>query len=154
MCLGPNETSSDELSYTELNAQTDISSPLQGKSCGETSVNFSQSSSRPVAIISPLNTSIHQQVTNVTTEIERHESVVTGESLTITHGEASQKAYAQSEKQKAYQKAYYEVFKSTGDREKARIAGKQATALIKESNIAKNNEVGSTSISPPPAFQS
>ncbi len=118
---------------------------------GETSVNFSQSSSRPVAIISPLNTSIHQQVTNVTTEIERHESVVTGESLTITHGEASQKAYAQSEKQKAY----YEVFKSTGDREKARIAGKQATALIKESNIAKNNEVGSTSISPPPpAFQS
>ncbi|WP_419535682.1 hypothetical protein [Endozoicomonas sp.] len=332
---GPNETSSDELRYTELNAPTDISSPPQDESCGKTSVNFSQSSSRPVAIISPLNTGIQQQVTNATAEIERHESIVISEPLTITPGEASQKAYAQSEKRKAskqawaqsekgkayqkayaqsekrkayqkayaqsekrkaskqawaqsekgkaskqawaqsekgkaskqawaqsekgkayaqsekrkaskqawaqsekgkayaqsekrkayaqsekrkaskqawaqsekgkayaqsekrkayqkayaqsekrkaskqawaqsekgkaskqawaqsekrkaYQKAYYEVLKNTGDREQARIAGKQATALIKESNIAKNNEVGSTSISPPPppAFQS
>ncbi len=103
---GPNETSSDELRYTELNAPTDISSPPQDESCGKTSVNFSQSSSRPVAIISPLNTGIQQQVTNATAEIERHESIVISEPLTITPGEASQKAYAQSEKRKAYQKAY------------------------------------------------
>ncbi len=60
--LDPNETSSDELRYTELNAPTDTSPPLQAASCGETSVNFSQSSSRPVVIISPLNTVIQQQV--------------------------------------------------------------------------------------------
>ncbi|WP_257294319.1 hypothetical protein, partial [Endozoicomonas sp. YOMI1] len=66
-----------------------------------------------------------------------------------------QKAYAQSEKRKAYQKAYYEVFKNTGDREQAKIAGKQAIAFITESNKAKNSELESTSISPlsPPASQ-
>ena len=48
------------------------------------------------------------------------------------------KAYEQSEKRKAYrkvyQKAYNEVFNSTGDREQARIAGKQAAAFIRKSN--------------------
>ena len=48
------------------------------------------------------------------------------------------KAYEHSEKrkayQKAYQKAYNEVFNSTGDRERARVAGKQATAFIRKLN--------------------
>ncbi|USE34221.1 hypothetical protein [Endozoicomonas sp. SCSIO W0465] len=65
------------------------------------------------------------------------------------------KAYEQSEKrkayQKAYQKAYHEVFKNTGDREQAKIAGKQASAFIRESNKAKNSELESISISPPPS---
>ena len=51
---------------------------------------------------------------------------------------ASQKAYRQSDKwkayQKAYQKAYYKVFNNTGDREQAKIAGKQATAFLRISN--------------------
>ena len=51
-------------------------------------------------------------------------------------GKAVRKAYAQTEKRKAYkkvyQKAYYEVFKNTGDREQAKIAAKQAVALIKK----------------------
>ncbi|MBO9482296.1 hypothetical protein [Salinisphaera sp. G21_0] len=56
---------------------------------------------------------------------------------------AYQRIYAQSVKGKsnqiAYHKAYYEVFSKTGDREQARIAGRQATALIRESNKIKNN---------------
>ena len=44
------------------------------------------------------------------------------------------KAYEQSEKRKAYKKAYHKayhrVFKNTGDREQAKIAAKQAAALI------------------------
>ncbi|WP_299735670.1 hypothetical protein, partial [uncultured Endozoicomonas sp.] len=63
---------------------------------------------------------------------------------------ASQKAWAQSEIGKAYQKVYKAVLRRTGDREQAQIAGKQAAALIRKTNIAKNNEVGSTSISPLP----
>ncbi|WP_257294153.1 hypothetical protein [Endozoicomonas sp. YOMI1] len=55
------------------------------------------------------------------------------------------KAYVQSEKgkatQKAYQKAYYKTFKNTGDKEQAKIAGRQAAACIRESNKAKNNEL-------------
>ena len=47
---------------------------------------------------------------------------------------ASRKAYVESDKCKAYQKAYREVIKNTGDREQAKIAGKQASALIKKSN--------------------
>ena len=51
--LGTKETASDELIYTELNPPTDISTPLQGASCGKTSVNFSQSSPHPIAIAHP-----------------------------------------------------------------------------------------------------
>ena len=60
---------------------------------------------------------------------------------------ASRKAYRQSDIGKAYQKAYYEVFNNTGDREQAKIAGKQAIAFIRESNKTKNSELGSISIS-------
>ena len=45
---------------------------------------------------------------------------------------ASRKAYHESDKCKAYQKAYREVFNKTGDKEQAKIAGKQASALIKK----------------------
>ncbi|WP_157794344.1 hypothetical protein [Endozoicomonas ascidiicola] len=41
---------------------------------------------------------------------------------------ASQKAYKQSEKYKASQKAYHDVLSRTGDREQAKIAGKNASA--------------------------
>ncbi|MBO9481585.1 hypothetical protein [Salinisphaera sp. G21_0] len=47
-------------------------------------------------------------------------------------GKAYHKAYRQSEQRKAYQRAYYKAFKNTGDREQARIAGKQASTLIRE----------------------
>ena len=71
------------------------------------------------------------------------------------------KAYEQSEKRKdyqkayhkAYQKAYREVFNKTGDREQAKIAGKQATAFMRKSNKAKNSELESipiSSLTPPP----
>ncbi len=64
-------------------------------------------------------------------------------------GKAVRWAYENSEKRKAclrayhkvYQKAYYHVFKNTGDRERARIAAKQATALKRESDKTKNNEL-------------
>ena len=51
--LGTKETASDELISTEQNPTTDTSTPLHGASCGKTSVNFSQSSLRPVAIFNP-----------------------------------------------------------------------------------------------------
>ncbi|WBA81994.1 hypothetical protein [Endozoicomonas sp. GU-1] len=61
----------------------------------------------------------------------------------IATQKAYQRVYIQSEQAKscnfAYQKAYYEVFKKTGDREQARIAGRQASELIRESNKTKNN---------------
>ncbi|MGI2027426.1 hypothetical protein [Endozoicomonas acroporae] len=64
-------------------------------------------------------------------------------------GKAVRWAYENSEKRKAcqrgyqkvYQKAYYHVFKNTGDRERARIAAKQAIALKRESDKTKNNEL-------------
>ena len=63
-------------------------------------------------------------------------------------GKAYRKAYRESDKgrayQRAYQKAYREVIKNTGDREQAKIAGKQATALIKKSNKTKSSEIGLT----------
>ena len=51
--LGPKKTASDELISTELNLPTDTSTPLHGASCSKTSVNFSQSSPPPVAIVNP-----------------------------------------------------------------------------------------------------
>ena len=51
--LGTKETASDELISTELYAPTDTSTPLQGASCGKISINFSQSSPRPFAIVHP-----------------------------------------------------------------------------------------------------
>ena len=71
-------------------------------------------------------------------------------------GKATRKAYEQTEQrkashnayQKAYQKAYREVFKNTGDKEQAKMAGKQASALIRASNKAKNSKLESMSISP------
>ena len=80
-------------------------------------------------------------------------------------GKASRKAYSESDKCKAYQKAYrqsgigrasrmaykkayYKVLNSTGDREQAKIAGRQASAFIRESHKAKNSELESISISP------
>ena len=67
-------------------------------------------------------------------------------------GKASRKAYRESDKGRAYQKAYHrayqkayrEVFKNTGDKEQAKIAGKQATTLMKKSNKTKNSEIGLT----------
>ncbi|USE34508.1 hypothetical protein [Endozoicomonas sp. SCSIO W0465] len=66
-------------------------------------------------------------------------------------GRAYQKAYEQREERKAYQKAYQRaykaVFKNTGNREQARIAGKQAVLLVREPNKVKNNERESTPVS-------
>ena len=61
---------------------------------------------------------------------------------------ASRKAYLQSDEWKAYQKAYHKVFKNTGDREQAKIAGKQAVAIIRQLKKVKNSELESISISP------
>ena len=65
---------------------------------------------------------------------------------------ASRKAYHESDKCKAYQKAYREVFNKTGDKEQAKIAGKQASALIK--NQIKPRKVSLNRypflLSPPP----
>ena len=71
-------------------------------------------------------------------------------------GKATRKAYRESDKarayhkayHKAYQKAYREVFRNTGDKEQAKIAGKQATAFMRKSNKKKNSEFESISISP------
>ncbi|WBA82361.1 hypothetical protein [Endozoicomonas sp. GU-1] len=60
-------------------------------------------------------------------------------------GRVSKRAWAQSERgrayqkayQKIYQKAYHKVLWDTGDKEQAKIAGKQATAPIRESTKAK-----------------
>ena len=49
-------------------------------------------------------------------------------------GKAARKAYLQSDEWKAYQKAYREVLNNTGDKEQAKIAGKQASAFIRKSN--------------------
>ena len=47
------ETASNELISTQQNVPTDTSTSLQGASCGKKSINFSQSSPRPVAIVHP-----------------------------------------------------------------------------------------------------
>ncbi|USE34509.1 hypothetical protein [Endozoicomonas sp. SCSIO W0465] len=47
-------------------------------------------------------------------------------------GKAQQRAYAQSKKGRAYQRAYREVYKTTGDREQAKVAGKRASALARD----------------------
>ena len=67
--------------------------------------------------------------------------------------QASHKAYRQSDEGKAYQKAHHEVFNNTGDREQAKIAGKQVTAFIKNRIKLKNNELESITTSPLPASQ-
>ena len=43
--------------------------------------------------------------------------------------------------QKPYEKAYNEVFMNTLDKEQAKIAGRQARALIKKSNKANNSDI-------------
>ena len=67
-------------------------------------------------------------------------------------GQASRRAYEQSKKRKAYiktyQKAYYEVLNKTGDREQAKIAGKQATAFMRKLNKSGNSEPDSITVSP------
>ena len=67
-------------------------------------------------------------------------------------GMASIMAYEQSEKRKsylkAYQKAYYKVFNKSGDKEQAKIAGKQATAFMRKSNKFRNSELESITVSP------
>ncbi len=74
---------------------------------------------------------------------------------------ATYQAWAQSEKgqvalksyQRAYHKAYYKVFMSSGDRQLARIAGQQAGALLRVSDKTKKNEHESGSVtSVLPAF--
>ena len=73
---------------------------------------------------------------------------------------ASRKAYQQSGKWKvsrasnkakasrrAYQKAYHKALKNTGDKEQAKIAGKQASAFIRESIKAKNSELEKKQVS-------
>ncbi len=59
-------------------------------------------------------------------------------------GRAYQKAYRESSQGraclKAYRKAYHKVLRVTGEIEQARIAGRQATAFIREANKANNNE--------------
>ncbi|USE38966.1 hypothetical protein [Endozoicomonas sp. SCSIO W0465] len=68
---------------------------------------------------------------------------------------AYQKAYRESKKgkdyQKAYQKAYYKILKNTGDKEQAKIAGKQASTFIRGSDEARNSELKSISIYPLPS---
>ncbi|USE33728.1 hypothetical protein [Endozoicomonas sp. SCSIO W0465] len=54
-------------------------------------------------------------------------------------GKAARQVWPQSEKGRAYHRAYSDTFKNTGDREQAKIAGKQAIAHIRASNHAKNN---------------
>ena len=67
-------------------------------------------------------------------------------------GQASRRAYEQSKKRKAYmktyQKAYYEVLNKTGDREQAKIAGKQATAFMRKLNKSGHSEPESITVSP------
>ncbi|MBO9494332.1 hypothetical protein J7438_09575 [Thalassotalea sp. G20_0] len=48
-----------------------------------------------------------------------------------------QKAYHQSEERKAYRKAYNQVLKDTGDKEQAKISGKQASNFVTESKKQK-----------------
>ncbi|WP_422459523.1 hypothetical protein [Endozoicomonas sp. ALB115] len=59
-------------------------------------------------------------------------------------GKATKRAYGQTEQRKAYIKAYYKVLRNTGDKEQAKIAGKQAAAFVR--NKAKNNGLESTSM--------
>ena len=62
--------------------------------------------------------------------------------------QASRKAYRESDGGKAYQNTYHKVFKKTGDRELAKIAAKQASAFIRESNKARKSDLESISSSP------
>ena len=134
-------TVSDELRYTKLNARTVTHPPLQGASCGETSVNFSQPPSCSVAIFSPLNTGIQQQVTNATAKIERFESIVIREDLTISLKGAYRMVY-QRAYQTAYVRAYRDTFNSTGDENTAKQAG-QAAGRAAGQAAKKHAEVSS-----------
>ena len=93
MHLGTKETASDELISTELNPPTDTSTPLQRASCGKKSINFSQSSPHPVAIVNP------QQ--KAQTEAESDNPL-----LTSSKGKAAKPKYKQSPAKKAAKEKY------------------------------------------------
>ncbi|MGO0306010.1 hypothetical protein ACTL6P_05240 [Endozoicomonas acroporae] len=72
-----------------------------------------------------------------------------GKAVTKTYlqsekGKAAKRAYEKTGQRKAYIQAYYKVLRKTGDKEQAKIAGKQAAALVR--NKAKNNGLESTSM--------
>ncbi|WBA85731.1 hypothetical protein [Endozoicomonas sp. GU-1] len=69
---------------------------------------------------------------------------VTKAYLQSEKGKATRRAYGQTEQRKAYIKAYNKVLRNTGDKEQAKIAGKQAAALVR--NKAKNNGLEPTSM--------
>lgn len=119
-------------------------------------VSLSQRSSRPVTKPDPLHKDTQEQV--ITETIETPESCGSEEPLPQTpavahkqsrkrkaHGQsrkrkASNQDWAKSERGKAYMKAYRKaynsvLYKTDGDREKARIAGKEAATIILESYI-------------------
>ena len=60
--LGSDDTASDKLIFTEPDSHNAMHPPLRGSPCGETSVNISQSSLRPVALIRPLNAENQQEI--------------------------------------------------------------------------------------------
>ena len=91
--LGTKKTASDELISTELNPPTDTSTPLQRASCGKKSINFSQSSPHPVAIVNP------QQ--KAQTEAESDNPL-----LTSSKGKAAKPKYKQSPAKKAAKEKY------------------------------------------------
>ena len=91
--LGTKKTASDELISTELNLPTDTSTPLHGASCSKTSVNFSQSSTPPVAIVNP------QQ--KAQTDAESDNPL-----LTSSKGKAAKPKYKQSPARKAAKDKY------------------------------------------------
>ncbi len=120
--LDTNETASNELRYTEPNAHTDISSPLQDESCGEISFNFSQSSSCPVAIINPLNTGIQQQVQ---IETEGTVSINSGNTVKSLKRPIPEHRYKY---RKYYMKAYREKLKELLSPDMFKKLYQQATA--------------------------
>ncbi|WP_257264884.1 hypothetical protein [Endozoicomonas sp. ONNA2] len=81
--FGKNETASGELTYTELNPY--VSHLLfHRSSCLEPSVNFSQPSSRPAAIINALNKGTQQQVVTETVDLLDPDRPGISEHLLIT----------------------------------------------------------------------
>ncbi|MGI2025700.1 hypothetical protein [Endozoicomonas acroporae] len=99
---------------------------------------------RPKLAVSTTNTRLNSDHIQKNTSPAGYQLDITtsasepGKYQTTSQGKTCQKAYTRSEKRKAYQRAYYKAFKNTGDRVKARIAGKQASTLIRESHKAKN----------------
>ena len=164
MNFGSDDTASDELIFTEPDSHNAMHPPLRGSPCGETSVNISQSSLRPVALIRPLNAENQQEIQmetegTVYSPLYMHQAISDNQATQAEvnvddspslverkrkrereRKRALRKDPAYAEGQKIYNKTYMRIIRKTSSKEEAK---KQAVIArdqyLQSVNSAKNS---------------